>query len=127
MRRLRRTNVSCDGPAAAERPRAIFFAATATVPIVVTAGLRSKGAQLRRERLMRDLPRALQAEEARTFAAAKRQEAAGVPAEAQRLFGLSRTAFQAQEEIRRAQERGQGLDLALERGSQVLLRIANTA
>lgn len=90
------------------------------------AGSESKGGQARRERLLRDLPGALEREEKRVFAAAKRIEATGDKARAALLFDASRKAYQALEDVRRAQSGGSGLDEALERANQMLTRIAHT-
>ena len=91
--------------------------------MVTPAGSDTKGGVARRERLLRDLPAALQKEEARIFAAAKRLDASGDRLKADLLFELSRKAFHALQEIERSRRSAEGLDDALERGNQMLFRL----
>lgn len=79
----------------------------------------AQAAQARRTRLEVDLPRLLEAEEARTFEAAKRLEAAGYPKRAEPLFEASRQAFQARQAIRDAQAGRGPLEPALEQAKAV--------
>lgn len=76
--------------------------------------------------MLQDLPRALEVQEARIFAAAKRAEAAGDKARAVLLFDLSRQAYHARERIRAAAHGRPGLDEALEQGNQLCTRLTHT-
>jgi hypothetical protein len=96
--------------------------------VALPAGLGSKGANARRERLQARLPGELAREEARLFAAAKRFEAQGDAEKARHLFGLSREAYLAAQAIEAAREGGDEpvLDEALEAGQRLLNRLGAT-
>lgn len=89
------------------------------------AGSRTRGGRERRSRLIEELPRALESQEARLFALAKRLEAAGDAPRAVALFELSRQAYEARRAILHPPA-GSDLDEALERGNQLLLKMAHT-
>ena len=76
--------------------------------------------------MLQDLPRALEVQEARVFAEAKRAEAAGDRSRAELLFDLSRQAFQARQRVLAAAAGRPGLDEALERANQLCTRLTHT-
>jgi hypothetical protein len=105
----------------------MFFAHLRRIPsVALPAGTASKGGMARRDRLLRELPRALEREEARTFAEAKRMEAKGLKEAAERLFEASREAFRARLDIEAARAGKGDLEVALEEGNRLMLRIVNT-
>jgi hypothetical protein len=89
--------------------------------MAIPPGVETRGGLARRERLLLDLPAALEKEEARIFAAAKRIEATGDRARAALYFELSRQAYDTQRQLR---ESGRGVgDEDLERAHRLFVRL----